>query len=127
MRLLIILSALLLVGCGNFIKDIHDLQSKQDQQQSTVANLQLELNQVLAELAVQQAQIQGLSDNLQIQRIIDPCGNGPGFDEVLLETDLGLLAFFEQGSNRFLAILTDGAYVTTDAQHCHFTVIGGRI
>jgi hypothetical protein len=61
--------------------------------------------------------------------VIDPCGDGPGFDELLLRTQVGtdpgtiLIAFFEDGKgHRFLTEVTPGSYRTTDQQQCRFTV-----
>ena len=58
---------------------------------------------------------------------IDPCGDNPGkFDEVLVKTDAGIAGYFEQGNQRFLTILTDGDYITTDSQQCRFSIQGGE-
>lgn len=58
-----------------------------------------------------------------ITEVIDPCGDGPGFDEVILRLGVDqLVAYFEQGGDRFLSILTPGNYSTTDSQSCPFTV-----
>ena len=59
--------------------------------------------------------------------VIDPCGEGVGFNEllVLLETAQGrmLIAFFEDGNgHRFLTEITPGSYRTTDSQGCVFQV-----
>jgi hypothetical protein len=64
-----------------------------------------------------------------VVEIIDPCGDNPGqFDEVLLRLSTGeLLAYFESGSNRFLSLIGNGSYSTTDSQHCHFTVNNGVV
>jgi len=60
--------------------------------------------------------------------IIDPCGDSPGFDEVLLRLANGqLLAHFASGSLQFLTLVPDGSYVTTDSQQCHFTVLNGQV
>lgn len=54
---------------------------------------------------------------------IDPCGDGPGFDEVILRTSDGqLIAYFEDGGKRFLTELVPGRYLTTDRQRCAFEV-----
>jgi len=67
--------------------------------------------------------IAALESNTNITSIIDPCGDSPGFDEVLIKTDKGnLIGYFQQGSKRFLVDLTPGNYRTTDAQKCNFTV-----
>lgn len=58
-----------------------------------------------------------------IIEIIDPCGDGPGFDEVILRlTDNQLISYFEDRGKRFLANLTPGKYRTTDKQQCKFTI-----
>lgn len=55
--------------------------------------------------------------------IVDLCGDGPGFDEVLLRLSNGmLLAHFSSGSLQFLSSIGPGSYVTTDGQACYFTV-----
>lgn len=58
--------------------------------------------------------------------LIDPCGDGPGFDEVLLQlADGSLMAHYAGGGNlQFLTVLSPGNFVTTDSQACHFTVAG---
>ncbi|MBV6514181.1 MAG: hypothetical protein FMNOHCHN_03771 [Ignavibacteriaceae bacterium] len=54
---------------------------------------------------------------------IDPCGDGPSFDEVILRSSSGaLIAYFEQGGKRFLTQLPAGSYQTTDNQSCNFTI-----
>lgn len=64
-----------------------------------------------------------LQTDESIDEFVDPCGDSPGFDEVLVRTRTGkLIAFFESGSQRFLSVLTPGSYVTTDASSCHFVV-----
>lgn len=128
--LLGIVGALVIVvlsGCGHPIRDLHDLQSRADSQDAQISVLQTESAQLTADLAILQARVQGLEDNLQVFSVQDPCGNGPGFDEVILSTNIGLIAFFESGTNRFLTVLSNGTYQTTDAQHCLFTVSNGVI
>lgn len=63
-----------------------------------------------------------------ISEIIDPCGDGAGFDEVILKLVNGkFMAYFQQGRYRFLGLLTDGTYRTTDAQRCVFTIANGEL
>lgn len=59
-----------------------------------------------------------------IVEIIDPCGPMTGYyNEILLRlADRTLIAFFEDGSQRFLAEITPGTYKTTDKQNCIFTI-----
>ena len=58
-----------------------------------------------------------------IYEIIDPCGDSEGYDEILLRLNDGqLMAYFENGNNRFLSLLPPGLYITTDSQKCLFKV-----
>jgi hypothetical protein len=58
-----------------------------------------------------------------IVELIDPCGNGAGYDEVLLRlSDGSLLCYFESGTNRFLSVIGEGYYRTTDVQQCYFHI-----
>lgn len=60
----------------------------------------------------------------EVTEIIDPCGDGPGFDEVLLKLANGkIMAHYAGGGNlQFLTILSPGNYTTTDASACRFNV-----
>lgn len=80
-------------------------------------------------ITLNEIRIAELESNENITDIIDPCGDKVNaFDEVILKTSSGkLIAFFESGSKRFLSILTDGNYQTTDAQKCNFSVSNGEI
>lgn len=74
------------------------------------------INTITSEIA----ELQGYEN---IVEFIDPCGDGSGFDEVLLRTSSGqLVAYFQQGGNRFLTLLEPGNYRTTDNQRCNFTI-----
>lgn len=59
--------------------------------------------------------------------IFDPCGDGPGHDEVILKFNSVLIAYFRNGPYEHLAVLQNGSYVTTDQQACHFSVNNGTI
>jgi hypothetical protein len=59
-----------------------------------------------------------------VMAVYDPCGDSPGFDEILLKlADGTVLAYFESGSNRFLTVLRPGTYRTTDGSNCTFTLL----
>jgi archaellum component FlaC len=63
-----------------------------------------------------------------ITEIYDPCGQQGTYDEVILRTGNNeLLAYFENGSNRYLAKLPVGTYRTTDGTHCFFSVTTGGV
>lgn len=58
-----------------------------------------------------------------VTEVIDPCGTGPGFNEVLLRLGNGqILAHYASGATQFLTLIGPGNYVTTDGQACYFTV-----
>lgn len=101
------------------------------------------LNQMLVDLdqdvviiqnniAYEQARINSLQiDIAQLQQqdsvveTVYPCGDNPNkFDEGLLKMKSGkLIAYFESGSNRFLTVLSSGAYRTTDySPYCNFSI-----
>jgi hypothetical protein len=86
------------------------LTERLDYQQVIINNHQIELTQLAMEDTVVE--------------YLDPCGNGSGFDEVLLHTRSGkYVAYFESGSNRFLTVLqSNTTYRTTDSQKCYFTL-----
>lgn len=65
----------------------------------------------------------GSTSPYTVVELIDPCGDGPGFDEVLLRmADNRLMAHYSHGSLQFLVVLSPGAYETTDGTKCRFTV-----
>lgn len=59
---------------------------------------------------------------------IDPCGDLPEFHDeyILVLSDGRHVAFFEDGSRRFLTVLLDGNYRTTDKQKCEFSIEDGE-
>ena len=77
-----------------------------------------------SELNILQLQIAVLQGYKAIVSFEDPCGDGPGYDEILLRTSDGtVVAYFESGNDRFLTKLEpDTQYRTTDKQNCKFMV-----
>ena len=59
-----------------------------------------------------------------IVEYLNPCNDGPGYDEILLKTASNkVIAYFENGGNRHLTILIPGMiYQTSDGQGCIFQV-----
>jgi hypothetical protein len=58
-----------------------------------------------------------------VVELLDPCGDGPGHDEVLIRLQDGrLLAHYADGRLQFLTLISTGTYVTTDSQRCVFSV-----
>lgn len=106
--------AALQASLASLTTQVSTLQSGQAQQQNV-------LNGVLARLAA----LETNNSNGSVISFIDPCGDGPSYDEVIMKTSTGqLMAYFEdQGrSKRFLTLLSPGQYETTDQQGCRFTV-----
>lgn len=89
--------------------------------QAELVILQAQYNAVVSEITI-------LQSNVQIQAVLDPCGDGPGYDEVVLKTSAGYLAYFENGNHRYLTLLQEGVtYTTTDNSHCEFSIINGQL
>lgn len=83
----------------------------------------IELDQLQFQTNILQTQLTALLTAENVIGLIDPCGNGPGYDEVLLRLSSGrTIAYFKHASNEFLTVLEPGYYRTTDTQACNFTV-----
>lgn len=140
MKAILVVVLLASVGCGNLHKDVHNLQTQNNEQQTQIEQILALLADLRASLGAEieaanaglegaqstanilAAQIATLEANVQIAEIVDPCGDGPGYDEVVLRTSAGFMAYFETGSKRFLALLPPGNYQTTDQQACSFSI-----
>jgi len=58
-----------------------------------------------------------------VTEMINPCGDAPGADEVLLRlANNQLVAHYSSGSRQFLAVIGPGTYMTTDGTSCIFVV-----
>ncbi len=131
------------VACGPFIRDIHNLQSHQGEQDSQLADQeariqaledQLSALQALvaitdssnqSALAALQAQIQALNVQVavlngytSITAVLDPCGDSPSvIDEVLLKLSNGkVIASFSDkssGKNTRFSVLAENTYYGT--------------
>jgi hypothetical protein len=55
-----------------------------------------------------------------ILTVTDPCGDGPGVDEVILKLADGSYIAWYYGVGMF--VLTSGNWTTTDMQHCTFNL-----
>lgn len=119
-RLIIII--FILFGCGENPDNSHEianLQDQIDQIRDDFAN-QPNYQDQLNELTVRVAE---LETNSPVIEIIDPCGDGVGFDEIILRLGTGeLIAYFQHGAYRFLTVLGEGDYQTTDMSRCRFSV-----
>lgn len=99
---------------------------------AAINGINSEISQIVSRINYQDTRIADmLTDIVELQQqdtvteYIYPCSNRPNyFDEVLVRTNSGkLLAYFENGANRYLSLLKPGNYQTTDsAPRCNFTV-----
>ena len=63
-----------------------------------------------------------------VLEVIDPCGDAPDqYDEVLVQMDGCIAAYFQDGAEEFLVCLPDGNYQTTDKQACRFSIVDGML
>jgi hypothetical protein len=64
--------------------------------------------------------INGVDGKNAVIEVIDPCGNSPDVDEVLLRlADRSIVAWYYQ---KGLAVLGPGSWVTTDSSQCAFYI-----
>lgn len=144
MKRILIIATLLLSACAPKVGEFHKLQRRVNDLDKRVSQLEQQysynvdlinaldngvdslysvveaLQSTQNDLAMELAALAGYK---HIVGFIDPCEDGPGFDEVLVQlSDGSLLAYFESGHKRFLSLLSPGNYRTTDAQGCYFSV-----
>lgn len=124
---------------GETAKDVEDLEKRVDKLENghaeavsivnsldaSVQDNELMINALQTQANSMQVQLAQIAGYESIAEIVDPCGDGPGYDEVLLKTSSGkYIAYFEGlGSDRFLSVLEQEVnYETTDAQECQFYI-----
>lgn len=121
MNKLLLLLPLVFIGCAE------TNNTGVDTTQLEIAINDLEHQIVLSQNEINELQqlLSELATNENIVQFIDPCGDKPNvYDEIVMRTSKNkLIAFFKNGSRRELIVLEPGDYVTTDAQHCRFTVL----
>ncbi len=122
LKLIPIVLIMTIYGCAQPTQNneaIDSLRAEIDQMRRDFANqpnYQDQINNLTVRLAE-------LENNSPVIEIIDPCGDGIGVDEIILRLGTGeLIAYFEQGGNRFLTVLKTGRYQTTDQSRCVFDV-----
>lgn len=100
---------------SSIIERLDDLEILVDDNMDSVQSQLDAINVQIASLEV--------AAEYSITELIDPCGDGPGFDEVILKLgDGSYIAYFQQGNNRHLSVLPAGNYQTTDQQKCNFSI-----
>lgn len=120
-------NAILLATMQNFYNslsskegsDAASLQAQITSLTSTVSGLQ-------TTVTAQVSNIVTLQTNENITAFHDFCGTKAGvYNEIGMVTSSGkIVAYFENGSSRFLSVLKDGSYITSDGTACYFTVSG---
>jgi hypothetical protein len=106
--------------------DIDELKLSGENGEALISDLQAELDSLQNSVNLASSQIVALQQNANISSLIDPCGDGAGFDEVLFRLSDGRIvgSFSENvyGLNTRFSVLTAGNYQTTDNTGCRFTV-----
>lgn len=105
---------------------LSNLENEVEELSSSVEELSDELYEAIEELEDSIETIEADIDSINgVAEIVDPCGDGRGFDEVLLVMDSGaIIAWYK---NLGLVVLDDGYYRTTDKQRCRFQIEDGEI
>jgi hypothetical protein len=107
---------------NNLVSLINAQQAQINTANTTIGSIQSSANSTQMELT---DLVEALDGESRVVSFLDPCGDAPGiYDEVLMVTNTGkVIAYFENGTKRHLAILTPNTgYQTTDAQACNFSV-----
>ncbi len=153
-KLLLVVAMLALTACGQTQSDqddeIFNLQQRTKQLEAEVKQLSATLSSTLemvfeleasgaatqttitemqAIADAQQATLTQLATAETITEMHDFCGPKPGaYNEVGMQTTSGkILVYFENGGQRFLTVLVDGSYMTSDGTGCYFQVVNGQI
>jgi hypothetical protein len=119
----------MLVACNKPMSE-DDLNVSQAETAKQVNKLNDRLAELEIELETVNQQVKILNEaGMTVTEVINPCGDQVGqYDEVLIKLSSGqVVAFFEHGDKRFLSILDNGTYRTTDQQGCLFNINDGQI
>lgn len=134
MKLLLLLTTLSLVSCGNpeaYVKtdttQIDSIQRELELVKLKLAALELSGSNTQDEMESLIARIVALETARPVIEVLDPCPNvesNSGYREMLFQLDDGkVIGYFESGSKRFLTEIKQGvSYRTTDDRHCIFTL-----
>lgn len=116
-----------ILGPDSLDKEVARLEDEIEELAEGAVDMVVQMDELEESLIESQMRIAELETGSQITEVIDPCGDGPNFDEVLLRLSNGdIVAYFkESGSREFLTVLQDGNYRTTDMQRCRFEIVGG--
>lgn len=111
-KLIVLVGSLMLIGCSDsntYVVNDCLVEKLEDSQQLTCGGASV-----------------NIPDQMPVLEIIDPCGDGPGQDEVVIKLEDGLFLAWYQGLG--LSVLqSDLPYVTTDAQRCRFKITNNEL
>jgi len=107
--------------------NINLIEFLSNQETNDVASILSQISSIQTSVVVQTTTLATLQTNENITAFHDFCGNKPGvYNEVGMITSTGkIVVYFEAGSNRYLSILSDGDYITSDGTACYFSVTEG--
>lgn len=124
-------SSLIEINTSNIAQGEADLSIIVQDLQAQITALSSQQIINTSDIAGLQSAISDLEDAQQrgVAEVIDPCGDNVGqFDEVIIKLHDGtFIAYFESGGKRFLSVLDDGSYRTTDRQRCSFRISNGEL
>lgn len=119
------------INSNNMSQGFADLNIIVQDLQSQISSLSSQQTINTADILALQNAISDLEDAQEqgVAEVIDPCGDMAGhFDEVILRLHDGTyIAYFQDGGRRFLGVLSDGSYRTTDRQQCRFSIVNGLL
>jgi uncharacterized coiled-coil protein SlyX len=112
---------------SNLFNSINSLEYRIADQSDASDNLATDLSAAESSLALVTSQLLVLRTNVNIVKIVDPCGDTPNkYDEVLFKTSdgqyVGSFSDNASGLNTRFSVLPIGSYVTTDDTGCYFQV-----
>ena len=107
---------------------INELEQWLNELDSSINNTNVNQDSLEDQITSINSRLVTLETNTTVSEIIDPCGDKANqYDEHLIKLSDGkIIAYFEQNGNRFLTILPDGSYRTTDNQACNFSIVNGQ-
>lgn len=103
-----------------FEMDLGNLESSVIQLGNDLDNFEHDLDQVEINVTDALNRISQLEGNTYIADIVKPCANAK--EVLVVLSDGRIVAYFEQGNKRYLSLLGDGNYQTTDGTNCHFSI-----
>lgn len=117
------------ITISNLEDSSEDYESDISELNAVASALETQLDLLQAENNANTTNIAILQGYNNIAELVDPCGNGPGYDEIFLRLSTGVIvASFSDnasGLNTRFSVLSPSdslAYITTDGTSCNFKV-----